>query len=85
MASLINDLLHKMKQSMHANGWPVTISCGVVTFRTPPANPEDALKAADKLMYEVKAAGKDASREVVFERGSSELRHSPDTKGDLPD
>jgi len=52
---------------------------------TPPGNPEDALKAADKLMYEVKAAGKDASREVVFERGPSELRHSSGTEGELPD
>jgi len=50
-----------------------------------PGNPEDALKAADKLMYEVKAAGKDASREVVFERGPSELRHSSGTEGELPD
>ena len=85
MPSLITELLHDMKQSMYDNGWPVTISCGVVTFRTPPATPEDALKAADKLMYEVKAAGKDASREVVFERGSSESNHSPDTKVDLPE
>jgi PAS domain S-box/diguanylate cyclase (GGDEF) domain len=85
MQSPITDLLHEMKQSMHDSGWPVTISCGVVTFRTPPGNPEDALKAADKLMYEVKAAGKDASREVVFERGPSELRHSSGTEGELPD
>jgi len=85
MQSPIADLLHKMKQCMHDSGWSVTISCGVVTFRTPPGTPEDALKAADKLMYEVKAAGKDASREAVFERGPSELRHSSGTEGELPD
>jgi len=81
MQSPITDLLHEMKQSMHDCGWPVTISCGVVTFRTSPGSPEDALKAADKLMYEVKAAGKDA----IFERGSSELHHSSSTEDEPPD
>ena len=72
--SPVKDLDNNLKQSMRDGGWPVTISCGVVIFRTPPASADDAISAADRLMYQVKASGKNASREAVFERGSSELR-----------
>ena len=67
MESPITDLLNDMREAMQKEGWPVTVSCGVVTFKEPPSNAEDAIKAADQLMYEVKASGKNASREAVFE------------------
>ena len=76
MRSPIRDLLSGMKQTMEKHSWPVTISCGVIAFRTPPASAEDAISTVDKLMYEVKASGKNGVREAVFERGGAELRHT---------
>jgi PleD family two-component response regulator len=52
---------------MQDGGWPVTISCGVVTFRTPPDSAEEAIKAADHLMYQVKGGGKNAIGKAVYE------------------
>jgi diguanylate cyclase (GGDEF)-like protein len=37
----------------------VTFSIGAMTFDSPPANPTEALRVADALMYEAKRAGKD--------------------------
>jgi diguanylate cyclase (GGDEF)-like protein len=39
--------------------WPVTLSAGAITFRTPPANWDEMVKAADALMYRSKRGGKD--------------------------
>ena len=38
--------------------WPVTFSVGVAMFRQPPRSMEEALCAADALMYQVKRTGK---------------------------
>jgi diguanylate cyclase (GGDEF)-like protein len=38
--------------------WPVGFSIGVAAFRSPPGTPEDAIRCADELMYEVKNTGK---------------------------
>lgn len=42
--------------------WPVTLSVGAVTFRTLPGGVDQMIARADRLMYEVKNAGKDAVR-----------------------
>ncbi len=42
---------------MQERGWPVTTSIGAVAFETVPPL-EEAVRAADDLMYEVKKAGK---------------------------
>lgn len=39
--------------------WPVTLSVGAITFRTPPAGWDEMVKAADELMYRAKKSGKD--------------------------
>lgn len=70
MASPVNDLLDTMRRCMQEGGWPVTISCGVVTFRTPPNDVDDAIKAVDRLMYQAKKSGKNSSRKAVFDLGS---------------
>lgn len=41
------------------NGCSVTFSIGVVTFETLPKSIEESIKIADRLMYQVKHAGKD--------------------------
>jgi len=73
MRSPISDLLDTVRKRMEENEWPVTISCGVVAFRTPPDSAEDAINTVDTLMYEVKAGGKNGVREAVFDRSSDRL------------
>lgn len=46
-------------EAMAAGGWPVTVSIGALTFRTPLGNTQEMITAADSLMYEVKREGKD--------------------------
>jgi diguanylate cyclase (GGDEF)-like protein len=46
-------------EAMRKSDWPVTISVGVVTFTNAPPSVDFALDMADKIMYEVKANGKD--------------------------
>jgi len=51
--------------SMQANGWPVTLSIGAVTFRKPPDSVDRMLKTADELMYAAKHDGKSRIRHEV--------------------
>jgi diguanylate cyclase (GGDEF)-like protein len=46
------------------NRWPVGFSIGVAVFHSPPANPDDAIRCADELMYNVKKSGKN---NILFE------------------
>ena len=61
----IGNIIGGLNASMEAGGWPVTLSAGVVTYTDPPACVEDAVKAADLLMYEAKKSGKN---KVLFRR-----------------
>ena len=38
--------------------WPIGATVGAVTFRRPPAGADEAVRQADALMYEAKAAGR---------------------------
>jgi diguanylate cyclase (GGDEF)-like protein len=49
-------LLEKMRE----NGYPVTFSMGAITFLTPPEDVDEMLKLADRTLYQVKNAGKNA-------------------------
>lgn len=53
-----------MAARMKAQGWPVTASIGAVCFATTPATLEQAIHAADTVMYEVKEEGKDRVRVI---------------------
>jgi diguanylate cyclase (GGDEF)-like protein len=53
-------LRKSVQDSMARNGWPVTLSIGVVTFRRPVQSVDEMVKKAEVLMYSVKAAGKDS-------------------------
>lgn len=48
------------------HGWPVTYSIGIATYLSPPADFESAIRASDRLMYQVKTAGKDGIAQAVF-------------------
>lgn len=54
----------------------ITCSIGAVVFQDPPERTEEALKAADKLMYEAKRNGK--SRHVIGIYAESRVEQAPD-------
>ena len=51
---------------MQRNGWPVTLSMGVVTFISPPSTVDEILKISDDLMYGAKNNGKNTIRYEVY-------------------
>ena len=54
--------------AMKTRHFPVTFSIGVVTYYTPPSDPDEIVGKADSLMYAVKEAGKaDIISEVIGE------------------
>ena len=71
-AGLVPEALSRLQQglraAMAARQWPVSFSIGALTFMEPPASPEEALHAADELMYSVKRTGKNALRHETRER-----------------
>ena len=57
-SQLTGRLMEALATETTGEGLPLTCSCGLVTFRLPPASSEVLLEAGDRLMYEAKAAGK---------------------------
>lgn len=55
-------LHHQLQAEMHTHGWPVTFSVGVLTCHAVPESSQCIISTVDKLMYEVKRAGKNALR-----------------------
>ena len=47
-----------LKAARKENGWKITFSIGVVTFRNPPISPDYMISQADKVMLSVKKTGK---------------------------
>ncbi|MBZ5529519.1 MAG: diguanylate cyclase [Acidobacteriia bacterium] len=54
--------LHVMKK----NGWPITLSMGVVSFISPPTTVDKILKLSDVLMYKAKNGGKNTIKYTVY-------------------
>lgn len=57
-ATAAGRIRQQVESSMARRGWPVTASVGALSFRSAPADVEEALSAADKLMYGAKFSGK---------------------------
>lgn len=57
-----------LQEAISKGGWAVSFSAGVGVYQTAPLSAEEALNSADKLMYEVKRAGKRGHGLRVFER-----------------
>ena len=55
---VISKLRVGLQEALEKGAWPVTCSIGVSTFIDPAISPENAVAAADALMYEVKRRGK---------------------------
>jgi diguanylate cyclase (GGDEF)-like protein len=51
-------LREQLTQTLRQRNWPITVSIGAVTVETPGSDPKELVRAADKLMYRVKRAGK---------------------------
>jgi diguanylate cyclase (GGDEF)-like protein len=56
-----------LRSEMKANGWKITFSIGVVTFRNPQRTPEGMINEADKLMLSVKNSGKNRVAYLVLD------------------
>lgn len=52
-----------------SEGWPISFSVGVVGFESTVATAEDAGDLVDKLLYAVKASGRNGVRFAVWRRG----------------
>jgi diguanylate cyclase (GGDEF)-like protein len=57
-ASLVDEMLR--------NGWMVTFSMGVVTFKEAPKTVDEMVKMADNVMYSVKVAGKNGVKYSTY-------------------
>jgi diguanylate cyclase (GGDEF)-like protein len=66
--SVVQRIRRALLAEMAQGDWRVTFSIGVVTFRTPPADPDEAIRITDSLMYAVKRNGKDSVLHRVFDR-----------------
>ena len=55
---LLGSLAEALKERFEQEGWPTGTSVGWVAFETPPATLDDALRAADRRLYEAKESGK---------------------------
>ena len=67
VVAVLERMRSAVAQAMTQRGWQVTVSVGAVTHKVPPAQLDALLQPADQLMYEVKAAGKNAWRHLVLE------------------
>ncbi len=66
-AERIVDRLHSsLEDEMLKNGWMVTFSLGVVTYKEVPKTVDEMVKIADSAMYTVKAGGKNGVNYCVY-------------------
>ncbi len=59
-------LQKNLLETLARQGWPVTFCFGMVTCLKPPANVDDMIKAADRLMYAAKKRGKNTICHETF-------------------
>lgn len=65
---VIDDVRARLLEAMHAENWPATFSIGVLTCHNDACVAEDVIKTADRLMYEVKQAGKNSVRHEAIRK-----------------
>jgi diguanylate cyclase (GGDEF)-like protein len=56
--TVIEGLRARLHKAISGHGWSTSFSAGVAVYENVPATAEAALKGADRLMYDVKRAGK---------------------------
>ncbi|HUG15268.1 MAG TPA: GGDEF domain-containing protein [Thermomicrobiales bacterium] len=70
-------LRERLRRQLEDAPAPLTCSIGVVTFETPPASVDEALKLADERRHVAKQAGKDTIRHSVVPRPPSRTVAAP--------
>ena len=75
-------VIRKLRNALKPVGedYGVTFSMGIVTYLQPAESVDQMLKAADKVMYEVKRAGKNSAKHRTYGR----FRGDDDVQGVLP-
>jgi diguanylate cyclase (GGDEF)-like protein len=53
-------VIEMLRVLVRREGWPISFSIGVVTFRAPPSSVTEAIAIADRIMYAVKQTTKDS-------------------------
>ncbi|MFE8072342.1 sensor domain-containing diguanylate cyclase [Marinobacteraceae bacterium S3BR75-40.1] len=69
--AVFSSLMALLNAAMSEGHWPVTFSCGVVSFDSAPPSSDQALKVADQLMYETKASGRNACRFSTYRNSAT--------------
>jgi diguanylate cyclase (GGDEF)-like protein len=64
---VVSKLRSRLSEALQSRSRPVTCSIGVVTFTHTPRNADEVVRAADRLMYQVKTRGKNAVSFAVFD------------------
>lgn len=67
-------ITEELKEYSKKTNWPTTVSMGIVTCVNGTCNLEQIISTADKLMYEVKSAGKNNVLYAVLQESASETR-----------
>lgn len=62
----VEKLRNRLLATMTENGWPVTFSIGVASYKVAPHDFDSLIKQADELMYEVKRGGRDHVQQREF-------------------
>jgi diguanylate cyclase (GGDEF)-like protein len=60
--TVVSNMQRRLSEAMNANGWPVTLSIGVVTFTAASRSVDEVLSIVDSMMYAVKSNGKNDIR-----------------------
>ena len=60
---VVRKLRERLLARMEAEGWPVTVSIGTVSYARAPASVDELVSRADELMYGVKKSGKNGTAE----------------------
>jgi diguanylate cyclase (GGDEF)-like protein len=63
---VIGGVVTHLHEAISKGGWVATFSAGVAVYRGVPASTEAALLGADRLMYDVKRAGKRGQKVEIF-------------------
>ena len=64
--AVIEKIRKILLEVMKENGWPVTVSIGVVTYVNAPTAADEVIKYADNLMYSVKSSGKNNLKHKTY-------------------
>ena len=68
----VNSVIERIQKGLRSvareNQWPITFSMGVLTCVKTPDSVETMVGLADRLMYSVKATGKDGVKYEILDR-----------------